>query len=131
MPPNPTPGMVRVAADIALLMGLRLVVGDDSPLPYATGFAAERMGWQHKAQASREIHRLVDAGVIDCLGELKPLGKGNGTKTYAPPASMPPLACYLPRYQPSTNGDEVLSGEDLVQVILAEFGGSVDEGWVA
>jgi hypothetical protein len=87
LPADATIDMHRVAGDMRLLMGLRLAVCEDRPLPYATTFAAERLGWgTNCSRASRAIHRLCDARVIEYAGSLPPRGdKGDGTKTYAPP----------------------------------------------
>lgn len=91
---GPLPGaageaMRKAAADIELLIGLRLAVDDDRPLPYATSFARDRLGLCNKSHASRVLRSLVEAGVIVDAGELPKRGKGNGTKTYAPPVPKP------------------------------------------
>jgi hypothetical protein len=84
----------RVADDMRLLMGLRLAVGEDRPLPYSARFAAWRMGWilsdgqPNAMRASRAIRRLCGAGVIFCTGTLSAHGRPYGTKTYAPPLGV-------------------------------------------
>jgi hypothetical protein len=81
--------LMRAAADdMRLLMGLRLSVDEDRPLPYAASFAAKRIGLgDDKRRASRVLDRLVRAGVVECVGTLPrhPGGPPNGTKLYAPP----------------------------------------------
>jgi len=89
MPADATSDMRRVAEDVRLLMGLCLAVGEDRPLPYATTFAAERMGWgANCGRAGRAIRRLCDAGVIRYVESLPARGKRDGTKTYAPPLAV-------------------------------------------
>jgi hypothetical protein len=77
--------MHKVAADIRLLLGLRLAVSEDRPLPYSTGFCAERCGLRDKREASRILRQLERLGVIKCVGRMKPRGKPDGTKLYAAP----------------------------------------------
>jgi hypothetical protein len=77
--------MRRVARDIRLLLGLRLAVDEDRPLPYATRFCAERCGLRHHTQASRVLRQLVEAGVVVSAGALPARGKGDGTKLYRAP----------------------------------------------
>jgi len=88
LPANATADMRRVADDMRTLMGLRLAAGEDRPLPYATTWAAERLGWgSNHRRASRAIHGLCDAGVVCFAGSLPGRGK-RGTKTYAPPLAV-------------------------------------------
>src|SRR5258708_11540350 len=76
MPANATDDMRRVADDMRTLMGVRLAAGDDRPLPYATTWAAKRLGWgSNHRRANRAIHRLCDAGVVCFAGSLP----GRGT----------------------------------------------------
>jgi hypothetical protein len=84
MPVGATMDMLRVAENMRLLMGLRLAVGQDEPLPYAAAFAAELLGWDDKRRASRAIRKLCDAGVVVCVGELPPVRGRYGTKLYLP-----------------------------------------------
>jgi hypothetical protein len=77
--------MRRVAADIRLLLGLRLAVDDDRPLPYSTRFCAGRCGLHDQAHASRVLRQLEQAGVVECAETLKPRGKPDGTKLYQAP----------------------------------------------
>ena len=77
--------MRDVAADLRLLLGLRLAVDEDRPLPYATRFCAERCGLRHHTQASRVLRKLVDAGVVELAGAMPARGKGDGTKLYQAP----------------------------------------------
>ena len=89
MPPGAGRLMCAAAEDMRLLMGLRLAVDDDRPLPYAASFAAWRLGLgRDKRRASRVIRALVRAGVVEEVGALPriPDGPPNGTKLYAPPA---------------------------------------------
>jgi hypothetical protein len=77
--------MRDVAADIRLLLGLRLAVDEDRPLPYSTRFCAERCGLRYHTQASRVLRQLVDAGVVELAGVMPARGKRDGTKLYAAP----------------------------------------------
>jgi hypothetical protein len=91
MPEDATPDDRAVAADLAYLMGLRLAVYDDRPLPYATTYAAKRLGWgENHKRASRALHRLCDAGVIRPMGSMPERGKFYGTKLYSPPLPVAP-----------------------------------------
>jgi hypothetical protein len=85
LPANASPAMRRVAEDIRLLIGLRLAVDEDRPLPYSTRFCAERCGLHHHTQASRVLRQLVDGGVIESAGAMPARGKGDGTKLYRAP----------------------------------------------
>jgi hypothetical protein len=80
-----TEAMHVVAADVRLLLGLRLAVSEDRPLPYSAQFCAERCGLRDKREASRVLRRLVRLGVVKVAGTLKPRGKPDGTKLYEPP----------------------------------------------
>ena len=87
------PGAGRVMRDIAehmrLRMGLRLKVGDDRPLPYATSEAVRAGLAKDKPTASNAIRALVRAGVIDYVGALPPSRPGlDGTKLYSPPSQI-------------------------------------------
>jgi hypothetical protein len=93
MPASATDDMRRVAENVRLLIGLRLTVGQDEPLPYSTSFAAELMGWgegrPNRMRASRALGKLCDAGVILHVGELPPrAGVMHGTKLYAAPLAV-------------------------------------------
>jgi hypothetical protein len=77
--------MQTVAADIRLLLGLRLAVDEDRPLPYSTRFCAERCGLHDQAQASRVLRALERVGVVERAGTLDPRGKPDGTKLYQAP----------------------------------------------
>jgi hypothetical protein len=85
LPADASPAMRKVAEDIRLLLGLRLAVDDDRPLPYSTRFCAERCGLHDQGHASRVLRRLVEAGVIRHVESLEPRGKRDGTKAYAAP----------------------------------------------
>ena len=85
LPADASKAMRRVAEDIRLLLGLRLAVDEDRPLPYSTRFCAERCGLRDPAHASRVLHQLVDAGVLESAGTLKPRGMPFGTKLYRAP----------------------------------------------
>ena len=85
IPAKASPAMRRVAADVRLLIGLRLAVDDDRPLPYSTRFCAERCGLHDQAHASRVLRALVEAGVIRYVDSLERRGKRDGTKLYATP----------------------------------------------
>lgn len=88
MPAGATESMRAVAADIALLIGLRLAVDDDRPLIYSARFCAWRMGWTvlsgdwDKKRANRVINKLLAAGVIEWVGEMP---KSNARLYTAPP----------------------------------------------
>ena len=79
-----TETMHDVAADIRLLLGLRLAVDEQRPLPYSARFCAERCRLRDHCQASRALRSLEQIGVVK-VGRLKPRGKPDGTKTYAAP----------------------------------------------
>jgi hypothetical protein len=85
LPAGASRAMHDVAADIRLLLGLRLAVDDDRPLPYSTRFCAERCGLRDHGQASRVLRALERAGVIERAGRLDPRGKPDGTKLYQGP----------------------------------------------
>jgi hypothetical protein len=85
LPATATPTMRRLAENIRLLIGLRLAVDEDRPLPYSTRFCAERCGLRHHTQASRILRQLVEAGVVEPAGAMPPRGKGDGTKLYRAP----------------------------------------------
>jgi hypothetical protein len=87
LPEDATDDMRAVAADFAARLAEHRAT-DDRPLPYATGYCAERCGFDNKMRASRDIHALVRAGVIECVGQLEPRGKRYGTKLYAEPAAV-------------------------------------------
>lgn len=86
LPVGASRAMQKVATDLRLLIGLRLAVDEDRPLPYSTRFCAERCGLRDQAQASRVLRSLERVGVVECVGRLKPRGKPDGTKLYRPPA---------------------------------------------
>lgn len=88
LPASVTGDMRRIAHDLRTLMGLRLAVGEDRPVPYASRWAAERMGWKDHRRAARALRRLCKAGVVRYAGSMPARGKGDGTRTYA----SPPLA---------------------------------------
>jgi hypothetical protein len=85
LPAGASEAMRDVAADIRLLLGLRLAVDEDRPLPYSARFCAERCGLRDHGQASRVLRALEQAGVVQCVGTLKPRGKPDGTKLYQAP----------------------------------------------
>lgn len=86
MPATAGPIMRAIADHMRLRMGLRLAVGDDRPLPYATSEAVRAGLAKDKPTASNAINALVRARVIEYVGRLKPLQPGlDGTKLYAPP----------------------------------------------
>lgn len=94
LPDRATDDMRAVAADIALLIGLRAAVCEDRPLPYSRRFCASRMGWSDPKRAARALRKLVAVGVIRSVGEMPARGMPYGTKLYAPPlaiAERPPL----------------------------------------
>jgi hypothetical protein len=68
-----------------LLIGLRLAVNEERPLPYSTRFCAERCGLRDHRQASRVLRALERVGVVECVGTLKPKDKPDGTKLYQAP----------------------------------------------
>jgi hypothetical protein len=77
--------MRDVADDVRLLIGLRLAVDEDRPLPYSTRFCAERCGLHDQAHASRVLRQLEQAGVIASAGAMTARGKPDGTKMYRAP----------------------------------------------
>ena len=88
LPADASPAMRKVAADIRLLLGLRLAVDDDRPLPYSTRFCAERCGLHDQGHASRVLRALEQTGVIERAGTLDPRGKPDGTKLYLAPGAL-------------------------------------------
>ena len=88
IPAGATESMRAVAADIALLIGLRLAVDDDRPLIYSASFCAWRMDWKDasgapdKRRASRVINKLLDAGVVECVGTMP----RTGTRLFSSPS---------------------------------------------
>jgi hypothetical protein len=85
IPPTATAAMRRVAEDIRLLLGLRLAVSEDRPLPYSTRFCAKRCELRDHREASRVLAQLEKAGVVKCAGAMKPRGMPFGTKLYRAP----------------------------------------------
>jgi hypothetical protein len=85
LPAGASLAMHKVAADIRLLLGLRLAVDEDRPLPYSARFCAERCGLRDHGQASRVLRALERAGVVECAGRLDTRGKPDGTKLYQAP----------------------------------------------
>lgn len=133
MPADATLDMRMVAEDMRLLMGLRLAVGQPEPLPYATPFACERLGWDDPVRASRALRRLCDAGVIHFAGSLPRRGKRDGTKTYEPPllgassvegdsVAVEPVGAFEPELEVADDGlvgdavPTVERGESLIAV---------------
>jgi hypothetical protein len=80
-----TETMHDVAADIRLLLGLRLAVDEQRPLPYSSRFCAERCRLRDHRQASRALRSLEQIGAVECVGKLKPRGQPHGTKLYQAP----------------------------------------------
>lgn len=86
MPSSAGAVMVAVATHMRLLMGLRLALGDDRPLPYAASLPVRAGLARDKGTASKAIRQLVGFGVVRHVGQLPPLRPGqDGTKLYAPP----------------------------------------------
>ena len=79
--------MKGIAKHMQRLMGLRWAVGNFEPLPYACSMAVREGITNDPAAASRAITELVQAGVIEYAGSLKPRPPRTGTKTYSPPAA--------------------------------------------
>jgi hypothetical protein len=69
----------------AALLGLRLAVSEDRPLPYSTRLCAERCGLPDHRAASRVLRQLERLGVVKCAGMLPPRGNKDGTKLYEAP----------------------------------------------
>jgi len=80
-----TEAMHRVAADVRLLLGLRLAVSEDRPLPYSTRFCAVRCRLRGHQEASRVLRALEKLGVVVCPGAMKARGQPRGTKLFAAP----------------------------------------------
>jgi hypothetical protein len=83
-----TEAMHTVAADIRLLIGLRLAVSEDRPLPYSTRFCAQRCRLRSHQEASRVLRALERLGVVKCVDKMKPRGQPHGTKLYAAPRGV-------------------------------------------
>lgn len=87
LPAGASAAMRQVAEDVALLLGLRLAVDEDRPLPYSARLCAKRCELiRDHGHASRVLRSLERAGVIRCAGKLKPRGMPFGTKLYRAPA---------------------------------------------
>lgn len=87
MPDRAGAVMVAVAEHMRLLMGLRLALGEDRPLPYAASMPVRAGIADDKGTASKTIRALAQCGVVEHVGSLPPLRPGiDGTKLYAPPA---------------------------------------------
>jgi hypothetical protein len=84
MPPHAGRVMKSLSERMEFLVGLRLAVGDERPLPYAVSMAAEDAGVDI-GTASKALNALVRAEVWDHVGSLPPTKPGlDGTKLYAP-----------------------------------------------
>ena len=84
--------MRAAAKDMALLMGLRLAVDEDRPLPYSTTLACRRLNLgEDPRRASRVLRSLVRAEVVLNVGRMprRPGGPPDGTKLYLPPGGFP------------------------------------------
>lgn len=81
LPLNASVRMMKIAEHMQVLLGLRLASDDERPLPYATSMAVDAGYANHKIEASRAITKLVNAGVIEHVGELE----RTKTKLYLPP----------------------------------------------
>jgi hypothetical protein len=93
LPNDATADMRTVAADFARALSEHRERRPELPMPYSTGWCAERCGWiardrPDKGRASRAINALVRAGIFECVGALRPRGKPNGTKLYAEPGTV-------------------------------------------
>ena len=115
MPTGASEAMRAVAADIALLIGLRLAVDDDRPLIYSARFCAWRMGWKilsgewDKRRANRVINKLLEAGVIEWVGEM-PRSKA---RLYAPRPLQPTVVRPGPEV-PAVGGKPVVQPGEVV-----------------
>jgi hypothetical protein len=89
MPPRPSESMLAIARDIEVRIGLLLAEGITRALPYATQEAVDAGFVRTKGGASYALTRLAQVGVIRCIGEMPPRGKGNGTKLFVPPRWLP------------------------------------------
>jgi hypothetical protein len=83
-----TEAMHTVAADVRLLLGLRLAVSEDRPLPYSTRFCAQRCRLRSHQEASRVLRALERLSVVECVDTMKPRGHPHGTKLYAAPRGV-------------------------------------------
>lgn len=76
-----------LAERIAIVMSLRLSMGDTTDVPISASFAARLIGLdpdRDKKVARQLLKALVDYRVIRHAGELPKHHKGNGTRTYQP-----------------------------------------------
>lgn len=78
------PAARLVLDDFALVYGLRLWACEERPVPYATRWAAARIGTVTHMTVSRVLARLVSTGVLLERDPLPPRGGRRGTKTYLP-----------------------------------------------
>jgi len=86
LPPHAGRVMRAIYGDIELRFGLRLAVGDDRPLPYATSVAVEAGHARAQSSASKALNALQRHGAIVHVGQLRPRWpRHDGTKLYAPP----------------------------------------------
>jgi hypothetical protein len=117
-----TSAMHEVATDLRLLIGLRLAVNEDRPLPYAASLCVSRCKLvRDKRHASKVLRALVRLGVVEHVGSLPARGKGDGTKLYAPPlpAQLSPGA--LPGLAIGVEGRAgLVPGADQPEVELVE-----------
>lgn len=82
LPADATDSMRVVAADFALVRGLRLAAGDDRAVPYAVRWVAARVGLPYRTVA-RSLKRLEEAGVL-VRADAMPGRGSRGTQLWAP-----------------------------------------------
>ena len=108
-----------VLEDMASLMGLFVAAGEFRPMPYASTWCAERMGWPGVAgqrRASRAIVALQKMGLVRCTATLKPTGPGRkGTKCFEPGGA--PLASFSRRNALDVVTSIEAAGAEIIELI--------------
>ena len=80
---------MEVAHHMAFCFALQLAAGEDRPLPYATRFACEGIGWDgdinaHRMRVVRARRQLVIARSIEFAGWMPQRGKRPPTPRFVP-----------------------------------------------
>ncbi len=88
LPRDATEAVRRVGADLSLLIGLRLAVGELRPVPYACRWRAGVLGLSYRTVA-RALKTLVEAGALERGEPLSPREPyPRGTATFLPQPSV-------------------------------------------
>jgi hypothetical protein len=84
LPAHATDTMRLVAVFFALVCGLRYVVDDERPVPFACAWVKAHLGLAHKMTAHRARRSLVEVGVLSHAGRMPGRGGKTGTDLYVP-----------------------------------------------